>query len=541
MSLAPGAGALRAASARAQAPEGGRAPTDDAHDPSRLDVTWRWGAAAIVLVALVARLIGVNGGLWIDEIYSLVHSFRAPVLGILTEYWGDNHHPLYALLAHVSRATFGEAPWSVRLPAVLFGVAAIPALLALGSRVARRGEALLASLLLAVSYHHVWFSQNARGYSAIAFFATVTTWAMLRGVETGRARYFVWYGVAAGLGAYTHLIMVLVSAGHALGALAFLAAPGRAIERRPLLRGGLIAFGLAALVTLALYAPMLREVLDYFLNRPSNLRGVSTPRWAILETLRILVLGLGAGLAIVGGVVVAAGLVVGVSGIASFWRTQRLFVLLLAGACAMTVAGAAAARGTMYPRFFFFAIGPAMLLAVRGAYATCGWLAARVSRPSWGAHVALGGIVTVIVLSAASLSLNYRYPKQDFEGAMRYVLAERGAGDAVVSTGLPADPYRMLYGQDWPIVSTLAELDSVRRVSQRTWVLWTFPRYLEREAPGLDRVLSTECRARRAFRGTVGGGDVMACFLPSLHDAPPPSSPAMNGADAPPPVPARPQ
>lgn len=541
MSLAPGTGALRTAPAGVQAPDGGRAPTDDTRDRVRPNAIWRWGAAGVVLVALGARLIGVNSGLWIDEIYSLVRSFRAPWRGILTEYWGDNHHPLYAVLAHLSRAAFGEAPWSVRLPAVLFGVAAIPALFALGSRVANRREALLASLLLAVSYHHVWFSQNARGYSAIACFAIVTTWALLRGVETGRVRYFAWYGVAAGFGAYTHLTMVLVVAGHALGALAFLVAPGRAIDRRPLLRGGLIAFGLAALMTLALYAPMLREVLDFFLNRQSNLRGVSTPRWAAVETLRILVLGLGAGLAIVGGAIVAAGLVVGVSGIASLWRTHRLFVLLLAGACAMTVAGAMAARGTMYPRFLFFAIGPAMLLAVRGAYAACGWLAARVAHPAWGPRLAMVGIVAVIALSTASLSFNYRYPKQDFEGAMRYVLAERGAQDAVVSAGLPADPYRMLYGQDWPIVSTVAELDSVRRLGPRTWVLWTFPRYLERHAPGLDRVLSKECRARRTFRGTVGGGDVMACFLPSLDEVPPRSSPATSGADAPAPVPVRPQ
>ncbi|MFP5354733.1 MAG: hypothetical protein ACLGIK_06190, partial [Gemmatimonadota bacterium] len=172
MSLAPGTGALRTAPAGVQAPDGGRAPTDDTRDRVRPNAIWRWGAAGVVLVALGARLIGVNSGLWIDEIYSLVHSFRAPVRGILTEYWADNHHPLYALLAHASRAAFGEAPWSVRLPAVLFGVAAIPALLALGVRVASRGEALLASLLLTVSYHHVWFSQNARGYSAIAFFAT---------------------------------------------------------------------------------------------------------------------------------------------------------------------------------------------------------------------------------------------------------------------------------------------------------------------------------------------------------------------------------
>ena len=187
---------------------------------------------AVVLVAAVARGIGLNSGLWIDEIYSLVRSFRAPLSGILTEFWGDNHHPFYAVLAHLSRAVFGESAWSVRLPAMLFGVAAVPMLYALGALVVSRREALLASLLLAVSYHHVWFSQNARGYSAIAFFAIVAMWALVRGATTGRTKYFVVYGVAAGLGAYTHLTMIFVVVGHALATLVVCVAPHASLDRR---------------------------------------------------------------------------------------------------------------------------------------------------------------------------------------------------------------------------------------------------------------------------------------------------------------------
>jgi len=491
----------------------------------------------LVVLAFATRLIGLDGGLWVDEIYSLVRSFRAPIGTILTEFWGDNHHPFYAVLAHASRALFGETPWAVRLPAMLMGVAAIPMLYALGTTVVRQREALLAALLLAVSYHHVWFSQNARGYSAIALVAIVTMWAFLRGVATGERRYFVLYGVVAGLGAYTHLTVVFVVVGHALAALLLLAAPGATIDRRALVRGGLVAFGLGAAVTLALYAPMLGQVTDFFLHRPSQLRGVSTPRWAFVETIRVLVLGLGAGLALVGGTVLAAGVVVGASGLAALWRRNRLFVLMLAGPCVATVAGAALARGTMYPRFFFFAIGPAMLLAVRGAYSVCSWISRRAGRAALGEPLATGGIVIVVLLSAASLSFNYRYPKQDFEGAMRVVLAERAPGDAVVTTGLPADPYRMLYGQAWGNLTTAAELDSVRRGSARTWILWTFPRYLERHAPEIDRILHDECPERRTFRGTVGGGDVLLCALPALGPA---SAPA-PGAAAPPSVPVPPQ
>lgn len=477
---------------------------------------WPLALGAIVLLAVATRAFGLNSGLWVDEIYSLVRSFRAPTSTILTEFWGDNHHPLYALLAHVSRGMLGEAPWTVRLPAMLLGVAAVPMLYQLGRLVVRQHEALLAALLLSVSYHHVWFSQNARGYSAIAFVAIVTMWALLRGVATGERRYFVWYAVAAALGAYTHLTMILVVVGHALAVVAFLIAPGRAIDRRALWRGSILAFALSAALTLVLYGPMLRDVLDFFLNRPSQLRGISTPRWALIEGVRVLVLGLGAGMAIVGGTVLAVGAVVGASGVASIWRRDRLFVLMLAMPCLVTVAGAAAARGTMYPRFFFFAIGPAMLFAVRGAYAACTWAADRIGRPQLGSPIATTGVWVVVVLSTLSLGFNYRYPKQDFEGAMRLVLADARPGDVVVTTGLPADPYRMLYGQTWPNLTTRAELDSVRRTGTRTWVVWTFPRYLERHAPEIDRVLRDECAERRTFRGTVGGGDVLVCVLPSV-------------------------
>jgi len=507
---------------RAAPPAGGAAPP--ASGESR---AWRRWLALLVVLALVARVIGLNGGLWIDEIYSLVRSFRAPLIGILTEFWGDNHHPLYALLAHTSRAALGESAWTVRLPALLFGVAAIPMLFAVARVVASTREALLAAALLAVSYHHVWFSQNARGYSAIAFFALVTTWSLLRGIGRPRLSYAALYATAAALGAYTHLTMVLVVVGHAVAVAVHLAmtagarggddvvsAAGTPVPAAARLRWALLAFGLSAALTLVLYAPMLDEVLHFFLRRPSQLRGVSTPRWAMVETVRVLVLGLGAGLAVVGGLVVAAGGVVGLAGLASFWKRSRLFVLLLVCAALATVAGAALARGTMYPRFFFFAIGPAILIAVRGAFASCEWIAARVGRTRAGDPIALAGIGMVGALSAASLLFNYRYPKQDFEGAMRYVLAERQAGEAVVSAGLAADPYRMLYGQDWPNLSTVAEIDSVRAAHDRTWVLWTFPRYLERHAPGVDKLLHDECPEPRVFRGTVGGGDVLVCALP---------------------------
>lgn len=490
-------------------------PRAGAYAPLNDAVPWL-ALGFLTLVAAVARGIGLNGGLWIDEIYSLVRSFRAPIGSILTEYWGDNHHPLYALLAHMTRGIFGESAWSVRLPSFLFGVAAVPALYALARRLVSQREALLACALIAVSYHHVWFSQNARGYSAMAFFAIVLTWLALRGLSDGGWAVWIWYAVLAGLAAFTHLTAVFIAVGHAIAIGIFLLVMARSSpSRNTILRRAAIGFVLAAVCTLQLYAAMLPQVIDYFVNRPSNLVGVSTTRWAALETVRVLLLGLSGGIIVAGVTALALGALCIVSGLFSMWRRSPAFVLLLTMPMIVTITGAFVARGTMYPRFFFFAIGPALIVVVRGGFAIAEWLARRVqwrvfTNPQ---RLATAAVAAVIALSAASLIPNYRYPKQDFEGAMRYVLAAKGPSDAVVSSGVPADPYTQLWQLPWPNVETAQQLEQARDSAPRTWVLYTFPRYLESRSPDIAAVIRRDCRQARVFRGTVGGGDIIVCTL----------------------------
>ena len=150
-------------------------------------------------LAAVLRAIGLDGGLWLDEILTLIDSVRRPVAQIVTTFPSNNQHTLYSVLAHASIALFGDEAWSLRLPAALFGVATIPALYFLAREFVGRTEALLGCLLLAVSYHHVWFSQNARGYTMLAFLTVVSTALLLRGLRSGRAGYYVAYGITAAL------------------------------------------------------------------------------------------------------------------------------------------------------------------------------------------------------------------------------------------------------------------------------------------------------------------------------------------------------
>ena len=482
----------------------------DGREPGRgLLATLReggWPLGTIVVIGAVARVIRLNSGLWTDEILALQRSFRLSLADIVTSFFGDTHHPLYSVFARISLLLFGESPWAVRLPAMVFGVATIAMTYAVARLTTSRRVALFASALLAVSYHHVWFSQNARGYTLIGLLALLSTWTLIRLLETPTWKLAVAYALCAALGAYTHLTMVFVAVGQALVAGVDLVRPQSARSRVDW-RIPVGAFFLAAIFTTVLYAPMLGQVIDFFVNQPSDLRGTSTPSWALGEAIRVLLTGLNAS-PLVATVILAAGSVIGIAGFVSTFQCNRNVALAFALPPLAVLAGALVGRGTMYPRFFFFAAGSAVIIAVCGIFAINALLKSRW--PSLTSTPAIVLVSLVLLLSTASLGVNYRYPKQDFAGAMRYVLAEKAPDDVVGFAGVPGDPYRNLFGQDWPTVETVAQVDSLRRRG-RTWLIYTFPRYLRVGSPDVAEMVSRECHERAVFRGTVGGGDMIIC------------------------------
>jgi mannosyltransferase len=466
-----------------------------------------WAAlAAMTALAALLRAIGSNDGLWLDEIITLVESVRQPLAQILTVFPGNNQHTLYSVLAHASVASFGEQPWSLRLPALVLGALSPAALYLFAREFTSRSEALLAALLMAVSYHSVWFSQNARGYSSLAFFALVSSWLLLRGLRRSSTGDFVGYAVVSALGAYTHLTMVFLVMGHAVACAVRLGLP---LDRAAVSRWRLpfVGFGLAGLMTLALYAPLLLDVRRFFLNRtmPAD---VATPAWAAKALLAGLQLGLGTALGALAGALLL------LVGLWSYVRQSRFLAALFILPGLFTVAAVLALRQPIFPRFLFFLSGFGVLVVVRGAVE----IGARLSRRSDGspAPVTLFGTALVgvmIAASAASLPYDYRYPKQDFEGAMRFVDTHRLVGEPVVTAGGAIYPFLRYYQRDWPGIRSSAQLHDVRARSERVWVIYTLAEYIEADAPDLMRTLREECPVSQVFRGTVAGGNVTVCTL----------------------------
>ena len=241
--------------------------------------------SAILLSAAALRLYALDSGLWFDEILTYVNYVKKPFGEIISTFDSQNQHPLYTLLAHASFLTFGESAWALRLPAVIFGVGSIWAVYLLGCQVSSSREALLSASLLVFSYHHIWFSQNARGYTGLLLWTVLSSWLFLRALDEGRPQLWFWYATTATLGVYTHMTMLFVIGGQFIIYLIELFR--RRKEVWPNRWSGLVyGFCLAGFLTFQSHALVLPQILGGTLSERSTVAAWRNPLWTMLEFVR---------------------------------------------------------------------------------------------------------------------------------------------------------------------------------------------------------------------------------------------------------------
>ena len=131
--------------------------------------------------------------LWYDEVVSVWFAQLKGPSEILEASKPDPNFPPYYLILHYWVARFGDSEFSARLPSALAGIFAILALYGVGSQLFGRSEGLMASLILTLSPLHLFYSQEARVYEAMALLALLSFYFFLKvlkkGNPTARAAY----------------------------------------------------------------------------------------------------------------------------------------------------------------------------------------------------------------------------------------------------------------------------------------------------------------------------------------------------------------
>ena len=214
----------------------------------------------LILIAFGRGVLGLGAkSLWWDESLSL-HRARLDLAGIVSNQITltdsiqqvitvDNHPPLYFLLLRLAIQLLGESEFALRFPSLAFAVLTVPLLYATARRLipGRRGAGLAAAALGALSPMYLWYGQEARMYTMVAFLSLLSFYLYIRAFfESNRSRAG-W--IAAYVGASALLVLT-----HYLGALLIIAEAAvlaiMLVRNRASRRLAMIAIGVLLVVSL---------------------------------------------------------------------------------------------------------------------------------------------------------------------------------------------------------------------------------------------------------------------------------------------------
>jgi hypothetical protein len=217
---------------------------------------YRAAFVAVGVVAVALRLYHVNQPIRYDEAWTYLLYASQSLWTALSDYSAPNNHVFHSLLAWISTRLLGAAPWTLRLPALLAGLALVFGVYLAARRLAGREAGLVAMALAASSPILVLYSTNARGYVMIslAFVVLLLLGTMI--LERDEPELWVLSGVVTALGLYTAPVMLYPAGAVSIWLLVerYRAAGVRGVLA---MLPRMIAMGLvAAVITVAAYSPV---------------------------------------------------------------------------------------------------------------------------------------------------------------------------------------------------------------------------------------------------------------------------------------------
>ena len=166
---------------------------------------------AILLLASAVRFTGLlKRDFWYDEAFTGIavkESFHDMVVMIIN----DVHPPLYYLALKMFSAFFNYSVFGIRLFSAIFGVLCVWAVYLVAKELFNRSAALWSSFVVAVSPFAIQYSQEARMYSMLVFLILISTYFFLKGLGTGKKKFFVFWGFFMGLSMLTHYMGIIFS------------------------------------------------------------------------------------------------------------------------------------------------------------------------------------------------------------------------------------------------------------------------------------------------------------------------------------------
>lgn len=143
---------------------------------------------------------------WLDELHTLNEtnpSFK--FMEVYQEVFKGEQMPvLYFYFIHIFLKLFGYSVLVARLFSVFLGITSIYATYLLGRELMNKKTGLIAAVLIAVNFFHLYYSQEARPYIFLYLFTTISFLSLIKFIKDSSLKNACLYGVITALMLYGH-------------------------------------------------------------------------------------------------------------------------------------------------------------------------------------------------------------------------------------------------------------------------------------------------------------------------------------------------
>jgi mannosyltransferase len=392
------------------------------------------GAGAAVAATLVGAILSLlrlsEDSFWVDEASSVMivdQPFSETWRLLITQ---ELNGSPYFLFLHLW-LKIGRSEFFIRSLSVIFAVATIPIVYAIGRKLFHPMAGVAAAMLLAVNGYFISNAQEARQYSFALFLSTLATYLLIIGIDRRRTWIWVAYALVGAISVYAHVFGAFIIFGH-LASL--VARRWRDLPWKQML-ASYVSMGLL-LIPLALFvANNDRGQIDW-VPEPSpellrkgfdDITGFAGPQmlWAYAGAGILALVAMAVSFIREGRTERSWGYVV-----CFFWFLAPIFISY---AISFT-------KPIFYPRYIIIAVAALPLIA-GGALAFI--------RPRL---IALIAALVLLWLAVPGIGAYYEDGKADWRGTTRFVIANARPGDAAIffsPTGRrPFEYYLSLSGAD---------------------------------------------------------------------------------------------
>lgn len=162
----------------------------------------RWGIILIFLIFFILRFYRLGyHDLWYDEAHTAQFS---------RSLWIGWNAPLYWIMLHFWTKISGVSEFSLRFPSFLFSFFSLIFIFLLGKALFNKKIAVISSIIMGLSPLHLWYAQEARDYSMVLFFATLSSYLLIKAVKEKQSKLWIFFTLTSIIGFYTSYFYILL-------------------------------------------------------------------------------------------------------------------------------------------------------------------------------------------------------------------------------------------------------------------------------------------------------------------------------------------